>query len=225
MNYWIVFAFLIFPYIALTILLVGHIYRYLRDPYRWNSKSSQLLEKRSLLYGSFLFHYGIILALIGHVLGLLVPQWFYTAIGISAQTHLALAIGLGIIFGWSAFLGLLILIARRFIWRSVRVNSSLNDMVTLLILLAVIGLGTFNVSFVRFENVLFTIAPWLRGILGFFPDPQLMADAPVTYKAHTLAAFALFAYYPFSRLVHIASAPLTYIIRVFVLFRKRIARP
>ena len=225
MSYWIIFGFLIFPYIALTILLVGHIYRYLKEPYRWNSKSSELLEKKSLLYGSFLFHYGIILALIGHFFGLLVPQSFYTYIGISAKMHLALAIVMGIIFGWSAFLGLLLLIVRRFGWRNVRVNSSWNDFGVLLILLVVIGLGTYNATFVRYENVLYTVAPWLRGILSFLPEPNLMADVPASYKAHIVVAFVLFAYYPFSRLVHIASVPITYIIRVFVLFRKRVARP
>ena len=53
------------------------------------------------------------------------------------------------------------------------------------------------------------------------PEPELMAGVPWSYKVHILGAFALFAFSPLTRLVHIWSAPLTYLFRSYLIFRKR----
>lgn len=214
-------AFAIYPYISLSILIYGCIYRYVKNPYSWNSRSSEILEKESLKYVSVLFHYGIILALIGHVGGLLVPQQIYNAIGFKEEYHLDLAIYSGIVFGVSAVAGLLLLTWRRLRKPRVLTNSNLSDLITLALLLAVVGLGTYNVTFVRYPNVLHDIAPWLRSIFILAPAPELLDRVPLTYKAHFVAVWTLFAFYPFSRLVHITSAPVTYIYRVYILFRRR----
>lgn len=214
-------AFGVYPYISLSVLILGCLYRYRRNPYSWNSRSSELLDKGSLKYASFFFHYGIIFALIGHVGGLLVPQTLYNAVGFREEYHLILARYSGMAFGWAAFVGLLLLAWRRLGRERVLSNSSLSDLLTLLILLIVVGLGTYNVTFVPYDNVLHDIAPWLRSIFVFAPAPDLLATVPLTYKAHFLAVWTLFAFYPFSRLVHITSAPVTYIYRAWILFRKR----
>ncbi len=215
-------AFGIYPYISLSILLLGSLYRYFRDPYGWNSRSSELLQKDAALkYGAVLFHYGIILSLLGHVAGLLVPQSLYSAIGFTEEYHLALAVYSGIAFGVAAVAGLLLLTWRRLSEKRVFTNSSPADLITLALLLIVAGLGTYNVTFAPYGNVLHDIAPWLRSIFVFAPAPELLAPVPLTYKAHFLAVWTLFAFYPFSRLVHITSAPVTYLYRVYILFRKR----
>jgi len=85
----------------------------------------------------------------------------------------------------------------------------------------VTGVGTYDVFFGGF-HVLDTIAPWIRGILTLQPDPGLMAEVPLPYKLHILAAFALLAFSPFTRLVHIWSVPLFYIFRRPLLFRRRV---
>jgi nitrate reductase gamma subunit len=214
-------AFGIYPYISLSILILGCVYRYVKNPYSWNSRSSEILDKASLKYASVIFHYGIILALIGHVGGLLVPQPFYNMIGFTENIHLFIATYSGILFGWAAFLGLLLLTWRRLGRERVLTNSSLTDLLTLLILLIVVGLGTYNVTFAPYDNVLHDIAPWLRSIFVFAPAPELLAPVPLMYKAHFVAVWTLFAFYPFSRLVHITSAPVTYVYRVWILFRRR----
>ncbi len=214
-------AFAIYPYISLSILILGGIYRYVKNPYSWNSESSEILEKGSLKYGSVLFHYGIILALIGHVGGLLVPQPLYNAVGFTENYHLVVATYTGILFGGVAFLGLLLLTWRRLGQVRVFSTSSLSDIITLALLLIVVGLGTYNVTFAPYGNVLHDIAPWLRSIFVFAPAPELLDRVPLTYKAHFVAVWTLFAFYPFSRLVHITSVPITYIYRVYILFRRR----
>jgi len=212
-------AFLVFPYLALTTFVVGHLYRYLTDAFGWNSHSSELLEKERLKYGIVLFHYGIILTLMGHAGGLMIPQRIYDMVGIDAQAHTRIAASVGLIVGAAAFTGLMILMWRRITTRRVLATTTWNNLVTLSLLLVAIGTGLFNVIFGHYD-VLHTIAPWIRGIVILKPDPTLMIAVPFTYKIHILSALALLGFSPFSRLVHIWSAPFTYVFRRTILFRR-----
>lgn len=216
-------AFVVFPYLALATFVVGHIYRYLTEPYTWNSKSSELLEKDGLKFGITVFHWGVILTLLGHGGGLLIPQKVYDAVGIDSQVHTRIALVVGFIVGAAALLGLVLLIWRRTTRDRVLATTTLNDFVTLGLLLFVITAGLANVIYGFFEHfdVLHSIAPWLRGILTLTPDPTLVAQVPVRYKIHILSAFALIGFSPFSRLVHIWSVPIPYLFRRWIVFRRR----
>ena len=91
------FLFGTFPYIALTILILGSVARYERDPMTWKSSSSQLLRRRMLMWGSVLFHVGVLVVFFGHLFGLLIPVEFYDALGVKHEWKQALAaIGGGI---------------------------------------------------------------------------------------------------------------------------------
>ncbi len=215
-------AFLVYPYLALTIFVFGHTYRYLSDPFHWNSKSSELLDKGSLRAGILIFHWGIIITFFGHLTGLLIPQWFLDRFGITAQIHEAAALSVGMIVGTMAFVGLIILLGRRLIKPRILAGSSINDVALLALLLFVVGWGTFNAFFIR-GNVLDTIAPWIRSIVTFSPDPELIRPVHWTYKVHILAALTLIGFSPFSRLIHIWSVPITYLSRRFIVFRRRAA--
>jgi nitrate reductase gamma subunit len=222
MSDWNSLAFLVFPYVSLTIFVVGHTFRYFTDAYRWNAKSSELLERESLKYSSVIFHYGIVFTFIGHAAGLLIPQSLYTTLGISGEAHTRLAIAAGALIGVAAAAGSLLLLHRRVTKRRVFVNSTRKDLFTLGMLLFVTGVGTYNVFFGHYY-VLDTVAPWIRSIVTFRPDYTLMRDVPFMYKLHILAAFVLFAFSPFSRLIHIWSLPLPYLSRNYIIFRKRSA--
>jgi nitrate reductase gamma subunit len=213
------FSFLVFPYIALTVFTLGHFYRYLKDPLRWNARSSELLEKRILKYGSVVFHWGILLTLLGHAGGLLIPQRLYDTVGIDAQAHTQIAFYSGAVVGLAAVIGAALLLARRLVHPRLLVQTSKNDFATLLLLLWVGGTGLFNIFFGHF-HVLDTIAPWIRGILILQPDPRLMAEVPFGYKLHIFSAFVLLGFSPFSRLIHIWSAPIIYPFRRMLVFRK-----
>jgi len=220
MNWVETLAFVGFPYLALATFVVGHTYRYVTDAFGWNAGSSEFLDKESLRTGITVFHWGILLTLVGHTGGLLIPQHLYDAMGISAQTHTKIAYYSGWVVGVAAFVGILFLIWRRVSRQRVRSTTSVNDWVTLVLLTWVIGAGLYNVAFEHFY-VLDTIAPWIRGIVTLRPDPTLMRDVPFSYKVHILSALALLGFSPFSRLVHIWSVPLTYLFRRYVVFRRR----
>ncbi|AFM23685.1 respiratory nitrate reductase subunit gamma [Desulfomonile tiedjei] len=216
-------AFLVFPYLALTIFFVGHPYRYFTDQYRWNSKSSELLEKENMKYGIIFFHWGIIFTLLGHLSGLMTPQWFLDRIGISAHAHDIIALYTGMLFGAATVIGLLLLLWRRLSYPRLRATSSANDVFVLILLLIVAGLGTYLPFFERYD-VLYTIAPWIRSIVTFTPNPDLMLQVPWPYKIHILAALGLLGYSPFTRLVHIWSVPFTYFLRPYISYRRRVTR-
>ena len=217
---WNMLAFLILPYLSLAIFALGHLYRYLTDPYHWNARSSELLEKESLKYGSIIFHYGIVLTFVGHFGGLLVPQSVYDQFGIYSQAHTRIAFVLGMLFGGAALLGSCLLLRRRLTNERILINSGIMDLVTSILLLLTIGLGAYNVFFGHY-HVLDTVAPWIRSIVTFSPEPKLMATVPIAYKLHVLSAFSLFAVSPFTRLIHIWSVPIPYLFRDYLLMRKR----
>lgn len=211
--------FTVFPYLCLTTFIVGHSYRYITDRYAWNAHSSQILDKKSLLWGAVLFHVGIILTFVGHAGGLLIPQTYFDPFGISEEIHLAIAHWMGAAVGIAALAGCLLLLRRRLSNRRVRAAGTLNDLVTLGALALVIGAGVFNVFFGKY-NVLYSVAPWIRGIVFFSPDAELMRPVPLGFKIHVTAAWALLGFSPFSRLVHIWSAPFGYAFRRYIVFRK-----
>jgi nitrate reductase gamma subunit len=216
---WNLLAFLVFPYLSLTVFVVGHSYRYFTDPFHWNAGSSELLEKESLKAASLVFHYGIILTFVGHAGGLLIPQSVYDQFGIDGRVHTRIAIVLGALFGVAALLGNALLIWRRLTNKRVLVTSASMDLVTVVLLFLVIAVGTYNVFFGHYY-VLDTIAPWIRGIVVFTPEPRLMADVPFSYQLHILLSFTLLAISPFTRLVHIWSVPIPYVFRNTIVFRK-----
>jgi len=220
MDLFYTLLFTVFPYLCLTTFVVGHSYRYVTDRYGWNARSSEFLEKDKLFYGSVLFHGGILFTLAGHAGGLLVPQRLFDLVGIDSDAHLAIAYWSGLVVGIAAFVGSLLLLWRRLNNDRVKAAGTVNDLVTISGLVIVVAIGLYNVVFGHF-NVLDTVAPWIRGIVAFSPAPNLMRTVPLSYKLHILSALALLAFSPFSRLVHIWSAPVFYFIRRQILFRRK----
>ncbi len=217
---WNLLAFLVFPYLSLAVFVVGHAYRYVADPFHWNARSSELLEKQSLRWPSLVFHYGVIFTFVGHFGGLLIPQAVYDQFGIDAQAHTRIAWVLGMLFGAAALLGSGGLLWRRVTSKRLLATSSVMDIMTSLLLVLGIGMGTFNAFFGHYY-VLDTVAPWIRSIVTLTPEPRLMAEVPWAYQVHILLAFTLFALSPFTRLIHIWSVPVPYIVRSHLVIRKR----
>lgn len=213
-----------YPYAAALVFVGGHVWRWRFDRLGWTSRSSQLLEQRWLRLGSPLFHVGLLGVLGGHVVGILVPARATAAVGISNHLYHVAALAAGGVFGALALAGILILTLRRLLVVRVRRAGSVLDVATDLLLLAVIALGMgetigWQLGVGEYDYRA-TVSVWFRHVLTLSPDGSLMSGAPWIYQAHTLASLTLFALWPFSRLVHVWTAPLQYVgRRAHVLYR------
>ncbi|HEX6516783.1 MAG TPA: respiratory nitrate reductase subunit gamma [Nocardioidaceae bacterium] len=218
------FLWVIFPYICLTVFVVGHVWRYRYDKFGWTTRSSQLYERRLLRWGSPLFHFGILFVFLGHVMGLGVPKSWTEAVGISEHLYHLSAVGIGSLAGFCTVVGLAILIYRRRTVGPVFVATTKMDKTMYVFLAAVILLGMWNTAG---ANVFGTydyresVSIWFRGIFRFDLHPDLMAAAPLSFQLHGLIAMALFALWPFTRLVHVFSVPLGYLTRPYIVYRSR----
>lgn len=211
-------AFAVYPYIVITVFVLGHSYRYATDRYGWGARSSEILDKQGLKVGITLFHWGILLTLFGHAGGMLIPQSLYDLAGIGSQLHTQIALGGGFLIGLAAFVGMFLLLKRRFFKDRVRAVTTLNQFVTLILLFIAISSGLYNVLLGHYD-VLTSVAPWIRSIVILRPEPALMLPVPFSYKLHVVSGLAILGFSPFTRLVHIWSVPLTYLIRRFIVFR------
>jgi nitrate reductase gamma subunit len=224
------YVWLVLPYVAMAIFAAGLVWRYRRDQFGWTSRSTQLLESRLLAWGSNLFHWGAIGVILGHVLGILIPVRTTKALGISesAYHHLA-GIGGGIA-GLICLAGLVILAWRRGMVARIRVTTSTADVAVYVLLALLIVLGqiealgynVFGLGGGSGYNYRTTVRPWFRSLFHD-PKPELMSGAPVVYQLHAAVAWALYALWPFSRLVHAFSIPFQYLGRPYVLYRRRYA--
>jgi nitrate reductase gamma subunit len=225
MSAWDLLLYAAVPYAAIAVFVVGHVWRYRYDKFGWTTRSSQLYENRLLRLGSPLFHFGILLVLLGHVGGLLIPESWTEAVGVSDTAYHVVAVALGAAAGFCTLVGAAILVYRRRTVGPVFSATTRNDKVMYVLLVGtlVLGLGTTVLGNLTGHphDYRETVAPWFRSIFYFQPKPELMADTPIGFRLHALAAWALFAFWPFSRLVHVFSMPLGYLTRPYVVYRSR----
>lgn len=211
------FLFGIYPYIALTVLAVGSIIRYDREPYSWKSSSSQLLRRKQLIWGSVLFHVGVLIIFFGHLVGLLTPIALFDALGISHGAKQILAIAAGGVAGLMALVGGAMLTHRRLTDPRIRATSTFADTGILLLLMAqlILGLGTIFISLQHLDGGEMTrFMAWAQGIFTFDADAAVyIADVHPVFKAHLFLGLTIFLLFPFTRLVHMLSAPVRYLWR------------
>lgn len=220
------FVFGIYPYICLTVLLVGSLIRFDREQYSWKSDSSQLLKHGMLRLGSNMFHWGILVVVAGHFVGFLAPHWLVSPF-LTASQHQLLAMVGGGAAGVVAIIGLTILILRRIGTPRVRATSRTWDIVIVFMLWfqLALGLGTVLLSMRHMDGAMFEqLTDYVKGIVTFQPGVAALLDGvPLTYRAHIALGFTIFLVSPFTRMVHIWSglASVVYLIRPYQLVRKR----
>ena len=214
------FLFGIYPYIALSVLIIGSIARYERDPFTWKSSSSQMLRRKQLVMGSILFHVGVLIIFFGHLFGLLTPIWIFDAIGIGLGTKQVLAVVAGGIAGVMALVGGSMLFHRRWTDPRIRQTSSFADIAILGLLLAqlVLGLATIFVSLQHLDgHEMTTFMSWALGIFTFQAGAaDYIVGAALIFKLHLFLGLTIFLVFPFTRLVHIFSgfaAPIRFLLR------------
>lgn len=207
----------IYPYIAIAVMVLGSVIRFDREQYRWRTGSSQLLRRRQLVAGSILFHVGILIIFGGHFVGLLTPIFIFDALGITHGAKQILAMVAGGIAGVMCMVGALLLLHRRLFDPRIRATSSFGDTAILIILTLQLALGLATIplsaqhldghEMVKFMN-------WAQGIFTFNPNAAgFVLDVHPIFKAHLALGLTILLVFPFTRLVHMLSAPIWYLNR------------
>lgn len=208
----------VFPYLAMFLAVFGSLARYIINRFSYSSLSSQLIEKRSLFWGSVPWHYGVIPILIIHIGGFTIP-------GVMAALHgnltlLYLSELAGKVFTFLALAGVIILVFRRLAHAGMRLATTPMDWLVLVLLLNQIALGFWTSVFYRWGAIwfLYTVTPWVSSLARFQPQIDTVTMLPLIPKLHFLNATLLIAIFPFSRLVHMVTFPITYLWRRFQVF-------
>lgn len=219
MSGWVVF-WDVAPYVTLAIVVIGTWWRYRYDKFGWTTRSSQLYESRLLRIGSPLFHFGMLVVIIGHVIGLVIPQSWTSRVLSDHLYHLQ-AVILGAAAGVATLVGVALLIYRRRTRGPVFLATTGNDKLMYLALVSamiagfactVIGATPSGAEHDYRE----TVSPWFRSIWILRPRGDLMVQAPLQFHIHVLIALVLFCLWPFTRLVHVFSAPIGYLFRPYI---------
>lgn len=214
----------IYPYVCLAVLLLGSLIRFDREPYTWKSDSSQILRNAQLQLGSNLFHYGVIIVVLGHFAGFLAPHWAVDW-ALSPVQHQLLAMVVGGIAGLVAIIGLSILIHRRLVDPRIRLNSRKWDIAVVLMLWLQLALGLLTVPLSAFhmDGVLFEqLTAYVKGIVTLDPGaPAFLTGVPLIYRMHILLGFSIFLISPFTRMIHLWSGvgALSYLFRPYQIVR------
>lgn len=226
MNTFDTFLFGLYPYICLTIFLLGSLIRFDRDQYTWKSDSSQLLKQGQLRWGSNLFHIGVLFLFFGHFFGMLTPHFVYEPF-IGAGTKQLVAMVSGGIAGLLGFVGVTLLLHRRLTEPRIRVTSKTSD-ITLLVLLwlqLALGLATIPLSGQHLDgSMMMRLAEWAQRIVTFRTGaPELLTEAGWIFKTHMFLGMSIFLIFPFTRLVHVWSGfgAVSYLVRPYQLVRAR----
>lgn len=206
-----------YPYIALAVLAIGSVLRFDREQYTWRTGSSQLLRRKQLVLGSILFHVGVLLIFVGHLVGLLTPMVVWDALGVTHAAKQMLAIVAGGVAGAMCLVGGLLLLHRRLFDPRIRATSSFGDSAILILLMAqlCLGLATIPISLQHSDGEeMVKFMMWAQGIFTFQPGAaNYVSDAHWIFKAHLTLGLTIFLVFPFTRLVHMLSAPVWYLTR------------
>ena len=219
------------PYVVLLVLVGGTIWRYKYDQFGWTTRSSQLYESRLLRIGSPMFHYGLLVVLGGHLVGLFIPKSWTDHVISDSGYHLV-ALSAGIVAGVATLVGIALLIYRRRTTGPVFLATTRNDKLMYVVLVSAIVFGmlatltgSHTASGVE-VNYRETVSIWFRSLIVLQPDVAAMVAATWQFKVHILVGFGLFALVPFSRLVHAFTAPVHYLFRPYIVYRSRdVIRP
>lgn len=228
MTAWInTLLFGLYPYVCMTVFLVGSWIRFDRDQYTWKSDTSQLLRNDARLkWGSYLFHIGVLFLFFGHFVGMLTPHALYSPF-ISSGGKQVLAMVSGGIAGVMAFVGVSLLLHRRLTDRRIRATSKTSDIVLLWIFWVqlALGLATVPLSGQHLDgSMMMVLAEWGQRIATFRSGAvEMLTPVSWVFKAHLFLGMTIFLIFPFTRLVHIWSgfASLAYVLRPYQLVRSR----
>ena len=225
---WNNFFFIGLPYITVTLFFGGIIYRGLsrmmggyrnkwdlssRGDYLWTTRSTGFFGRASIGPASLCLHWGILILLFAHLIGFIggaynLASWvgFFRWVGL----------GGGILFLYGAVWAFL----RRIIIPQVKAMSTPDDYIILLFLIVIDGLGLYQSAVEMVFGISYSAGPWLASIIKLQPDVSMIGGSPLINKLHIIVSFLFFAYFPFTKLVHVGSFPFAYITRSYISMRR-----
>lgn len=221
------FFFAVYPYICLTVFIVASWIRYDHEQYTWKTDSSMLLSKSNMVLASNAFHIGVLAIFAGHFAGLVLPHGLWLALGIDDLAHQWVAIVAGAVFGGLCLIGGVMLWARRMFNPRIRAAGRKNDafVISWLLVTLLLGLSTLPVSIGHANHgdpaVMMALAGWVKSILTLNPQPELLAAVDPIFRAHIFFGMTVFLIFPFTRLVHILTAPFSYLGRAYQIVRTK----
>lgn len=220
-----IFLFGIYPYIALVVAILGTWARFDLSQYSWKAHSSQMLRKKNMRLASNLFHVGIIVVLLGHLFGMLTPHFIYETF-ISAAQKQILAVVVGGIAGVVCWVGMVMLMWRRFTDDRISNTSSFSDKLVLVLLFIQLNLGLISIftSMKHLDGLtMMNLAGWAQDITILRPwqAAARIEQASLIYQLHMALGITLIMIFPFTRLIHIISAPVWYLGRRYQIVRQK----
>ena len=224
MHFLNMFFFDIYPYIAGTVFLVGSWLRYDYGQYTWRAASSQMLDRKGMNLASNLFHIGILGIFAGHFLGMLTPHWMYEAwLPIEVKQKMAMIAGGAC--GVMTLVGGLLLLKRRLFSPRVRATTTGADILILSLLMVQCALGLLTIPFSAQHmdgSEMMKLVGWAQSVVTFRGGASEHLDGVAfIFRVHLVLGMTLFVLFPFSRLVHIWSAPEEYLTRKYQVVRAR----
>lgn len=206
-------CFLVLPYLAICVFVLGTVVRYRAAPFTYSSLSSQFLENGEHFWALVPFHYGVLVVLLGHAVAWLIPRgilaWNARPLRLYVLEVSALA------FGLLTVVGLVGSIHRRLTLSRVRAVTSRMDWVVFALLLVQVGSGVAIAIFHPWGSSWFAsaAAPYLWSLVRLDPDLSVIGVMPLAVKLHIVVAYTLIGVTPFTRLVHVLVAPNPYLWR------------
>lgn len=225
LNWLQIFLFGVYSYIALTIAIIGTWLRFDLSQYSWKSGSTQMLRSKNMRLASNLFHVGIIVVLLGHLFGMLTPHFLYDRF-ISAGNKQILAVVVGGIAGVFCWFGLVMLLWRRFTDERISHTSTFSDKLVLVLLFIQLNLGLISI-FTSVKHLdgytMMNLAGWAQDITILRPwqAAARIEQTDLIYQIHMALGITLIAIFPFTRLIHIISAPIWYFGRRYQIVREK----
>jgi len=206
-------AFVVLPYLAVFTMLLVTIQRYRTATFTYSSLSSQFLENRQHFWAVVPMHYGILVVVAGHVIGLLIPRqvlaWNSHPLRLYVLEVFALSAGL------ITLAGTISIVARRLTTPKVRIVTTPADWVLFALLMFQIGSGVYIAVMHPWGSSWYasSAAPYLWSVIKLQPEIAYVAAMPVAVKLHIINAFVVIGFFPFTRLVHILVTPNPYLWR------------
>tara|TARA_R110000787_G_scaffold53230_20_gene124923 strand:+ start:19022 stop:19747 length:726 start_codon:yes stop_codon:yes gene_type:complete len=225
LNWLQIFLFGVYPYVALTIAIIGTWVRFDLSQYSWKTGSTQMLRTKNMRLASNLFHVGIIVVLLGHLFGMLTPHFLYDRF-ISAGHKQILAVVVGGIAGVFCWFGLVMLMWRRFTDDRISNTSSFSDKLILVLLFIQLNLGLLSIftSVKHLDGLtMLNLAGWAQDITILRPwhAAARIEQTDLIYQLHMALGITLVMIFPFTRLIHIISAPIWYLGRRYQIVRQK----